>query len=141
MVNLFIGPKGSGKTPDIIAQANEQEKVENGSVVFIKKTHRNTKEISFNIRTICMEDFPDISTVEMYVGFLYGIISSNADIHHIYIDELLKIKSIELESLPSLIEFLKTISKDHSVDFHVSISATQEETATMDISECNVIHY
>ena len=54
MVNLLTGPKGSGKTQQMIEQANKQAKECKGNVVFIKKTHRDTASVAFDIRTICM---------------------------------------------------------------------------------------
>ena len=58
MVYLLAGPKGTGKTQQMIEQANEAAKKCNGNVVFIKKTHRDTASVTFDIRTICMDDFP-----------------------------------------------------------------------------------
>ena len=57
MVYLLAGPKGTGKTQQMIEQANEAAKKCNGNVVFIKKTHRDTASVTFDIRTICMDDF------------------------------------------------------------------------------------
>ena len=37
MVYLLAGPKGTGKTQQMIEQANEAAKNANGNVVFIKK--------------------------------------------------------------------------------------------------------
>ena len=67
MVNLLTGPKGSGKTQKMIELANEQVKERNGNVVFIKKTHRDTASVSFDIRTICMDDYPAITTRDEYL--------------------------------------------------------------------------
>ena len=39
MVYLLAGPKGTGKTQQMIEQANEAAKKCNGNVVFIKKNH------------------------------------------------------------------------------------------------------
>jgi len=141
MVNLLVGPKGSGKTPDLIDKANQNEKTEHGSVVFIKKTHRNTKEISFNIRTICMEDFPNIDTLDRFIGFMYGIYSCNTDVKQIYIDETFKIGGVNLESAKLLIDSLKTMSHEDNMDFYVSISATKDEIKNIDTSQCKVINY
>ena len=71
MVNLLTGPKGSGKTQQMIEQANKQAKECKGNVVFIKKTHRDTASVAFDIRTICMDDFPYITNTDEYIGFLY----------------------------------------------------------------------
>ncbi len=51
MVYLLTGPKGSGKTQQMIEQANKKAKECNGNMVFIKKTHRDTASVAFNIRT------------------------------------------------------------------------------------------
>ena len=72
MVYLLAGPKGTGKTQQMIEQANEAAKKCNGNVVFIKKTHRDTASVTFDIRTICMDDFPAITNIDEYIGFLYG---------------------------------------------------------------------
>ena len=42
MVNLITGPRGSGKTQQMIELANEKVKTSNGNVVFIKKSHKDT---------------------------------------------------------------------------------------------------
>ncbi|HIW20428.1 MAG TPA: ATP-binding protein [Candidatus Dorea intestinavium] len=141
MVNLLVGPKGSGKTPVLIEKANENEKTEHGSVIFLKKTHRNTKEISFNIRTVCMEDFPNINNLDRYIGFLYGIYSSNTDIKQIYIDEVFKIDQIGLDNLDVLLNSIETMSKEYNINFYVSISATKEEVSKVDLTECNITYF
>ena len=64
MVNLITGQKGSGKTQQIIAIANEKVKTANGNVVLIKKSHRDTYSVDFNVRAICMAEFQDIRTQE-----------------------------------------------------------------------------
>ena len=86
MVYLLAGPKGTGKTQQMIEQANEAAKKCNGNVVFIKKTHRDTASVTFDIRTICMDDFPAITNIDEYIGFLYGMYSSNHDIECVFID-------------------------------------------------------
>ena len=50
MVNLITGPRGSGKTQQMIDLANEKVKTSNGNVVFIKKSHKDTYTVDFNIR-------------------------------------------------------------------------------------------
>ena len=48
MVNLVTGPRGSGKTQQMIDLANEKVKTSNGNVVFIKKSHKHTQWISIS---------------------------------------------------------------------------------------------
>lgn len=136
MVNLLTGPKGSGKTQQMIELANKRVKDCNGNVVFIKKTHRDTASVSFDIRTICMDDIPAITNIDEYIGFLYGMYSSNHDIEHIFIDGILKHADISLANMPEFIDRLEQISKDCGITFYVSISAAKEDLANVDASKC-----
>lgn len=129
MVYLLAGPKGTGKTQQMIEQANEAAKKCNGNVVFIKKTHRDTASVTFDIRTICMDDFPAITNIDEYIGFLYGMYSSNHDIEYVFIDGILKHADISLDNIPAFIDRLKQVSKECEVEFYVSISANKEELA------------
>ena len=55
-----------------------------------KKRHRNTTTLDFGVRAICMEDYPDILTMDEFIGFLYGMVAGNHDIDTIFIDSVLK---------------------------------------------------
>ena len=68
MVNLITGPRGSGKTQQMIDLANEKVKTSSGNVVFIKRSSKDTYSVDFNIRVIKMADYPDILTLEEFVG-------------------------------------------------------------------------
>ena len=46
MVYLVTGPRGSGKTQQMIDLANEKVKTSNGNVVFIKKSHKDTTRLT-----------------------------------------------------------------------------------------------
>ena len=64
MVNLLTGPKGTGKTQQMIALANTASKESDGNVFFIKKSHRDTYSLSFDIRAICMDDYEAIDNID-----------------------------------------------------------------------------
>ena len=140
MVNLLTGPKGSGKTQQMIEQANKQSKECNGNVVFIKKTHRDTASVAFDIRTICMDDFPSIKNTDEYIGFLYGMYSSNHDIECIFIDGILKHADISIENMPDFIERLKKISTECNINFYVSISADKSELKDINLDGCTLLN-
>ena len=80
MVNLLTGPKGSGKTQQMIELANKAAKESDGHVFFIKKSHRDTYSLSFDIRAICMDDYEAIDNIDAYLGFIYGMTSADHDI-------------------------------------------------------------
>ena len=140
MVNLLTGPKGSGKTQQMIEQANKQAKECRGNVVFIKKTHRDTASVAFDIRTICMDDFPTITNTDEYIGFLYGMYSSNHDIECIFIDGILKHADISLENIPEFIERLKKLSSECNIDFYVSISAAKDDLSAVNTDGCTFLN-
>lgn len=139
MVNLIAGPRGSGKTQKMIDLANEKVKTSNGNVVFIKRSHKDTYTVDFNIRVIRMADYPDILTLEEFVGFLYGMAAGNHDIEAIFIDSVLKQANITLESLAAFLQKLNKISIENNIDFYLSVSAEKKDIPGIDSNDCNVI--
>ncbi|MDD3403755.1 MAG: hypothetical protein PHQ72_10430 [Hespellia sp.] len=139
MVNLITGPKGSGKTQQMIELANEAVKTTDGNVVLIKKSHKDTLSVDFNVRAICMADYVDITKVDEFVGFLYGMVAGNNDIETILIDGILKQADITLDKLPKFIDTLKKISKDNKIEFYISVSATQDQMTGVDFSDCKIL--
>lgn len=140
MVKLLIGHKGTGKTKQMIDIANTQVEDSKGSLIFINKNSRLMYDLKYRIRVICMEDYEHITNSDEYIGFLYGIISSDHDIETIYIDGLLKHADVSLENIPEFLERLKNISKNYGMDFVVSLSADQEEIIGVDFSDYELLN-
>ena len=139
MVNLITGPRGSGKTQQMIELANEKVKTSNGNVVLIKKSHKDTYTVDFNIRAIRMADYPDILSLEEFVGFLYGMVAGNHDIEAIFIDSVLEQANITLESRAVFLQKLNKISSETNIDFYPSSSADKNDIPDIDSLDCNVI--
>ena len=139
MVNLLTGQKGSGKTQLMIELANKKAKECDGNVIFIKNSHNDTISLSFDVRAVCMADYPSIRNIDDYTGFLYGMISANSDIQVVFIDAILKQTNIELENIPRFIDRLDNISKRHNVEFFVSISANKEALADVNAEKVNFL--
>ena len=139
MVYLVTGPRGSGKTQQMIDLANEKVKTSNGNVLFIKKSHKDTYTVDFNIRVIRMADYPDVLTLEEFVGFLYGMAAGNHDIEAVFIDSVLKQANITLESLAAFLHRLNKISTENNIDFYLSISADKKDIPGIDSSDCTVV--
>ena len=140
MVKLLIGHKGSGKTSQMVELANESVKTSNGSIILINKNHRLMYELSYNIRVICMEDYENITNIDEYIGFIYGIISSDHDIETIFIDRILKHADVSLGDLPEFIDRLKAISEIYELDFVVSVSAEKEEMIGVNFDGCEILN-
>ena len=140
MVYLLTGQKGSGKTQKMIELANQKAKACDGNVVFIKNSHNDTYSVSFDIRAICMDDFPSIRNIDEYTGFIYGMISCNSDIEVIFIDGILKQTSISLENIPRFVDRLSNIPKKHNVDFYVSVSAERKGLKDVKMEKCEFLN-
>lgn len=140
MVRLLVGHKGSGKTKRMIELANEMVETTKGSVIFINKNYRLTFDLKHKIRVVCMEDFPHITNSDEYIGFIYGIISSDHDIDVMFIDGILKHVDVSLGNLPEFLSRLKKISEAFGLDFVVSLSAEKEEMIGVDFSGCDILN-
>jgi energy-coupling factor transporter ATP-binding protein EcfA2 len=140
MVKLLIGHKGSGKTGQMVQLANESVKESNGSIIFINKNHRLMYELAHEIRVICMEEYENITNIDEYIGFIYGIISSDHDIETIFIDSILKHADVSLGDLPEFIDRLKAISKLFDLNFVVSVSAEKEEMIGVNFDGCEILN-
>lgn len=127
MVKLLVGRKGSGKTKSMIHLANDRVEKSDGSVVFINKNHRLMYDLKYKIRVVCMEEYEQITNSDEYIGFLYGIISSDHDIEVIFIDSILKHADVEIADLSDFLRRLNEISDKYEIEFIVSVSATIEE--------------
>ena len=138
MVTLIVGHKGTGKTKMMLELANEKAENCDGNVVFINKNHRLMYDLIHQIRIVCMEDYEEITNSDEYIGFIYGIISSDHDIEMIFIDSILKHADVNKEDIPEFLARLKVISDQHEIDFTVSLSADLDELSD-DVKDFNLI--
>lgn len=140
MVKLLVGHKGSGKTKQMIDIANAAVEKSKGSIIFINKNQRLMYDLKYRIRVICMDDFEHVTNCDEYIGFIYGIISSDHDIETVFIDSILKHADFTLGDLPEFVERLKDISKNYGMDFVVSLSAEKEEMIGVNFDECEILN-
>ena len=140
MVKLLVGHKGTGKTKQMIDLANNQVENSNGSVIFINKNSRLMYDLKYRIRVVCMEEYEHITNSDEYIGFIYGIISSDHDIETIFIDSILKHADVSLGDLPEFIDRLKAISEIYELDFVVSVSAEKEEMIGVNFDGCEILN-
>lgn len=140
MVKLLVGHKGTGKTKQMIDLANDQVENAKGSIIFINKNSRLMYDLKYKIRVVCMEDFEHVTNSDEYIGFLYGIISSDHDIETIYIDSILKHADVSLGDIPEFLARLKSISKNYGMDFIVTLSAEKEEMIGVNFGEYQILN-
>ena len=112
MIQILEGEKGQGKTKRLIDMANE------ASI-----TNRHMYDLHYGIRFVETSMFK-ICDYEVFIGFIYGILSQNGDIQKIFVDGLNNIiRSLNSEDVENLCEILDRISNDYNVDFTLIYSA------------------
>ena len=123
MIQILAGEKGQGKTKRLIEMANEASKTIDGNVVFIDDDNRHMYDLHYGIRFVDTSMYK-ICDYEVFIGFIYGILSQNGDIQKIFVDGLGNIiRSLNSEDVENLCELLDRISNDYKVDFTLIYSA------------------
>ena len=95
-------------------------------------------DLKYQIRVVCMEDYEHITNIDEYIGFIYGIISSDHDIEVIFIDGILRHKAVHIPNLGEFFERLRNISDRHELDFIVSVSADLDQLGDV-IEGCELL--
>ena len=139
MVRLVVGTKGTGKTKRMIEMANHRAEESKGNIVFINKDHRLMYDLNHNIRVITMDDYEGITNSDEYIGFLYGIISSDHDIELIFIDSLLKHADINAEDVPRFLDRLRSLSEKYEKEFIVSISMEKAALEELELEHIEIL--
>jgi hypothetical protein len=122
MLELVLGAKGMGKTKTLVDKANNESKVTNGSIIYIDKNNKHMYELSNVIRLINLDEY-NINSQDAFIGFIQGIISSNHNLTHIFLDNFMKLSSIDLTGLCDMLYMMDEISEKYDIDFVISTGA------------------
>ena len=125
MIKIIAGNKGSGKTKRLIDMTNDVAKTASGNVVFLDKDNSYMYEIDRAVRFVNVNDYR-VSSAEMFLGFLGGMLASNYDISTIFVDAFLKLVKIDVAESGWFFESLEAYGKKHDVTFVLSVSADPE---------------
>ena len=129
MVKVIMGPKGTGKTKQMIDLINTAVETEHGNVVAIAHDSKLTFDINYKIRLVETSDY-DIPNYDTLKGFLYGLYASNYDITHVFIDSLNKLVSTENKAdVEAFLDWLEAFSQKSGTKYTVSMSEN-ESTAS-----------
>ena len=107
MIQIIAGKKGSGKTKRLIDMTNNAVKTSSGNVVFLDKNDSYMYEVDRAVRFVNVEEY-SVSSAEMFLGFLGGMLASNYDVKTVFFDSLEK------------------YAQKHDVTFVLSVSADPE---------------
>ena len=90
MLKLIIGLKGTGKTKHLIELVNSSLNTTDGDVVCVEKGNKLRFDIKYQCRLIEADEF-GIDNADSLYGFIAGLLASNNDIKHLFIDSAYKI--------------------------------------------------
>lgn len=123
MVKVMMGPKGTGKTKQMIDLINTAVDNEHGNVVAIAHGSNLTFDISYKIRLIDTSEYK-LPTLAHLEGFINGLYASNYDLTHVFVESLTKIVPVKVDhDVELFLDWLEGFSNKRGIKFTVSISA------------------
>ena len=123
MLKVIMGHKGTGKTKDIIDLVKKAAEEENGAIVCMEKGDALKYDIPYSVRLV---EAPSECTgnVEFLKGMICGMLASNYDLSHIFMDGLLRIVG-ELSdvNLEKFLDWTDKFSDKNNVKVTITISS------------------
>ncbi len=132
MIQVLTGEKGSGKTKKMISLANELVNSSKGNIVYVSNNLESMFQLNSKIRLMDVSQFP-ISNLDSFVGFLYGIISSDYDVETIFIDNLNVILNDNNQSIPQFVEYLKDLSVKYGIKFITGVKGSSNTLPELEV--------
>jgi len=118
-----MGLKGSGKTKQLLGLVHKAVEEEHGDIVFIETGGKLIYDIPHKVRLIEASQY-DFDGYEFLKGFLSGLHSANYDITHIFLDSVLKIIAVDVDSrAEDFLDWCERFSEREHVKFTLTISA------------------
>lgn len=102
MIQLIAGPRGAGKTKQMLAALNEAVEKESGSVICVELDDSLRFDVNHKVRLIEYHSY-GLTGVDALKAFISGLHAGNFDISHIFIKSVHRL--ISTEDLAVLAEF------------------------------------
>lgn len=123
MVNIMMGPEGSGKTKLLIGALNQAVQRESGSIVCIEKGDTLRFDVDHKVRLIDIKEYA-YGGYPFLRGFISGLHAGNFDITHIFIDNLYKLsQDSDPKETENFLDWCSVFSAENSVAFTLTIAA------------------
>lgn len=123
MLKLIYGPKGSGKTKQIIDQANSVVDKAKGNVLFVTKSKTYSVNINFAVKCVYTDDY-GIDSADSLRGFINGLAAANYDTEYVFIDGIARITKTDLVDLESVFESAARLT---DITFVFTVSSTEAD--------------
>ena len=122
MVNIMMGPEGSGKTKQLIGALNQAVQKESGSIVCMEKGNTLRFDVDHRVRLIDIKDYA-YGGYSFLRGFISGLHAGNFDITHIFIDNLYKLsQDDDPKDTENFIDWCSVFSAENGVAFTLTIA-------------------
>ncbi len=126
MIHVIYGAKGSGKTKQIVADANQYAQTAKGVVVYFDRSNHRMHDLQRNIRLVDASHY-GLKSQRDILSFIKGMLATNFDIEMIYIDGLSRLLDCNVSELAELYEGLDAIAREHQVGFTITASGARED--------------
>ncbi|MBE7088053.1 MAG: hypothetical protein E7370_00810 [Clostridiales bacterium] len=126
MIKLICGPKGTGKTKQLIHAANVNAAVAKGLSIFITDTKRYMYDIDRAVRFIDVTEYA-VAGEDALCGFIKGVAAGNHDNEYIYIDGIARMAGKPVAELSATFYMLEKLANDTGITITITCSATKEE--------------
>ena len=131
MIELIVGEKGKGKTKTMLAKADNDSRLTGCNIIYIDINNKHINELNEHIQLLSLHEF-HIKNSDMFIGFIYGIVSQNQNVDRIFLDNFLSVACISTHAdteaiLDHLIDELNYISDKFETDFVIGLSISKEE--------------
>lgn len=125
MIKLIVGLRGSGKTKALVDMVNEAASSSKGNVICIEYGNKLNFDIKPQARLVDSTAYTITNAKGLY-GFVAGIMASNYDITHIYIDSVLKICKYDMAEFEKMVLLLDNLTED-KCEVVMTVSADKSE--------------
>ena len=120
MISVIYGAKGSGKTQRMMDAANTAAESATGQLIFITDNNQSLG-LAPNIRFVNVAEYGVRNTYEL-CGFLKGMLATNFDIQHVFVDGLSRLLAVEPDALKPVFDVME---KYGNADFTATVSANK----------------
>ncbi len=128
MIQIITGDKGKGKTKVLIDKVNNDVKVVSGSIVFLDNNNKHMYELSNRVRMVNCTSY-GIENLDMFIGFILGIISHDTDIEKIYIDNFKTITFTEKaeDDVKHALDMIDNIAQKFNTDIIICFATDSND--------------
>ena len=126
MIQVIYGAKGSGKTKQIVADANAYAPTAKGIVVYFDRSNHRMHDLHRNVRLVDASYY-GLKSQRDILAFFKGMLAANFDIEKIYIDGLSRLLDCNVYDLEELYTGLEAIGAEHNINFTITASGAIED--------------